>query len=234
MNRALIVLITAAALSTPALPAYASDGTYVTTTDGLTPRTSGVTVQAEQDGESMSVVDKSVTPLVVEGYQHEPYLRIEKDGVWENESSPATYLNKEATIGSLPTTAAADRPAQWKKISDQPKATWHDHRIHWMGSAQPPVVAADPGKPHLISRWTVPVTIDGRPAKITGRLDYEPGSDVTTYLLWTTVGIVVVALVAIQLLTRRRLEAARADQRTSDPDDGSELYARSDARPSEK
>ena len=40
----------------------------------------------------------------------------------------------------------------------QPHYVWHDHRTHWMTQGQlPPAVAADPGRSHTVSEWTVPL-----------------------------------------------------------------------------
>lgn len=117
---------------------------------GISPALAGVQATAAVNGAYIVVADSSATPVVVLGYQGEPYLRISKLGVWQNQHSPATYLNKEQFIDSIPKDANADKPPLWKKINGASSARWHDHRIHWMGVGQPPNVAADPGKPHLI------------------------------------------------------------------------------------
>jgi len=193
------------------LPSYAGAfSTYVTTVTKLAPAVRGVTAKAARDGESITVRNTSATPLVVDGYQGEAYLKITARGVWQNQLSPAVYLNKEQTIGNIPPSADAKKPPQWKKIADDNAATWHDHRIHWMGNVEPPAVQKDPDHEHLISNWKIPtalLTSNGhqRTGHIDGTLVYMPA---TKHLgAWITGGVIalaVVVLVGINLLYRRR------------------------------
>lgn len=146
----------------------------------------------------------TATPVIVDGYQGEPYLKITNAGVWQNNLSPAVYLNKEQTIGTIPNDANASKPPQWTKISDGHRAQWHDHRIHWMGASEPPAVAADPGKPHLVSTWHIPLQVGTVKGEITGTLSYVPASHWNTYLPYGAIGLAVVVVVAVQLLVVRR------------------------------
>jgi len=43
-----------------------------------------------------------------------------------------------------------------------------------MSRTPPAVVRAAPGQPHLVSRWRIPIRINGQPGSIIGRLDYVP------------------------------------------------------------
>jgi hypothetical protein len=176
---------------------------YVTTVTGIRPHLPGVSARAEPDGADITVHNTSSTPLVIEGYQHEPYLKITDHGVWENRLSPAVYLNKEQFIGSIPDNVNAQKPPIWVKVDGRSFATWHDHRIHWMDVTQPPSVAAAPGKPHLIKRWTIPLVSGGRRGAIVGTLTWQPSSHLGTYL---TIGVVALAMVAVGVLVvlRRR------------------------------
>jgi hypothetical protein len=188
-----------------ALPADAATfSTYRTAVTGLQPRTAGLAVTSQANGEAITLTNTSATPVVVEGYQGEPYLKVTSAGVWQNDRSPAVYLNKEQTIGSIPTEANAQQPPQWTKVSDGHRAQWHDHRIHWMGAAEPPAVAADPGEPHLVSTWHIPLQVGATKGEITGTLRYEPSSHWGRYLPYAAIGLGVLVVVAVQVLVVRR------------------------------
>ena len=82
------------------------------------------------------------------GTTGEPYLRIGPDGVFENIRSPATYLNRSATISQQrrrrrrPTPRAA--PGVATSVVGGTTARWHDHRTHFMATDDPPEVRARP------------------------------------------------------------------------------------------
>jgi hypothetical protein len=183
---------------------------YVTTVTAIRPAFHGISAHALSDGADITVRNTSSTALIVEGYQHEPYLKITDHGVWQNKLSPAVYLNKEQFIGSIPNDVNAQKAPRWVKLSSSSAATWHDHRIHWMDITQPPAVAADPGKPHLIKRWAIPVVYGHRHGVVAGTLTWQPSSHLATYL---TGGIVIAALAlaaGVVIVVRRRRSAAPA------------------------
>lgn len=116
--------------------------------------------------------------VVVVGYDGEPYLRFDGEGVWENRNSPATYLNTDR-YGQVevPEGIEATDPPEWRLRSGDPGHAWHDHRIHWMSPALPPSVA-DAATETTVSEyspWRVPVEIDGEPSELVGRLRWIPG-----------------------------------------------------------
>ena len=90
--------------------------------------------------------------MLVFGYQGEPYLRIGPRGTWQNDRSPAVFLNRTR----IPTREAphdqydAKATPRWRKISSAPVASWHDHRTHWMATDDPPEVRRDPGSTHVV------------------------------------------------------------------------------------
>lgn len=95
--------------------------------------------------------------VTVFGYQDEPYLELSEDGVRENLRSPAAYLNRDAT-GRVVVPADADPAAEpdWVIRSPVPRYRWHDHRIHWMGGADPPGLEGRT----LVSQWSIPLLLD--------------------------------------------------------------------------
>jgi hypothetical protein len=101
--------------------------------------------------------------VVVLGYQGEPYLRFTPGvGVQRNANSPATYLNEDRFGDTeIPPTASAAAEPDWVAVSTTDTYAWRDHRAHWMSRAQPPQVAADPARGHLISSYSILLLLDG-------------------------------------------------------------------------
>ena len=145
--------------------------------------------------------------VVIQGYEGEPYLRVAPDGVFENVRSPAAYLNDDR-YGKveLPESADPEAPPEWERVAPGGRAfDWHDHRIHWMAEAYPPVVARDPSIPHHVFDWKVPGTVDGAPLTVAGTLDYEPppGQSFPRILLVPLVVLIVLGIVLVVLRHRR-------------------------------
>jgi hypothetical protein len=126
--------------------------------------------------------------LLVRGLLGEPLLRFGPDGVWVNRSSP---------------TAATDRLAQrgsgWTRVARSGAFLWHDHRL-----APPAGLRAGES-----ASWSVPVTLDGREARLGGtftRVGKPP--------LWPWLVAMLVAAGAIAALARalpaKRPETAAA------------------------
>jgi hypothetical protein len=139
-------------------------------------RKASVSKSAISGTASRSATTPPIQVLVL-GYQNEPYLRIGPHGVARNDRSPATFLNRTTLLptGPAPKSYDATAPPQWTQLSSSPVALWHDHRAHWMGLAEPPVVQRDPGEPHVIDHWTIPLRIDGQPATLAGEVIWVPG-----------------------------------------------------------
>jgi hypothetical protein len=114
--------------------------------------------------------------VVVMGYEGEPFLRVDRRGVWQNMRSPATYLNRDRYARTpIPPDADATAPPLWHRMSNGHIARWHDHRTHWMATRPPPAVSAHPQLPRsIIDPWTIPLRVDGSPATVVGRLTWEP------------------------------------------------------------
>lgn len=204
---AAVALAAASVVALGTGPAAGSDpfANYRTAVTSVTPSIPGVTAKAESDGAEMIVSNSTAKPLVILGYQSEPYLRVTSAGVWENQESPATYLNKEYYIDSIPKSINADKPPRWKQISSSSKAIWHDHRIHWMGAIQPPAVAKDPHHAHLIKTWTVAMRYGKEPVTITGTLTWHPGSRWwSAYAPIAGIGGAIIVVLLLAVLRRRR------------------------------
>ena len=191
-------------------PSSAATGHFATKVTGVTPAGLGVYATATQDGGDITVYSSSGHTVIIDGYQGEPYVRIDRTGVWENKNSPAVYLNQEANIGNIPSGADAHAVPAWTKLDELHQWQWHDHRIHWMSDVLPPAAQADPSHTHLINTWHIPITIDGRRGTITGTLTYVPAGHVTEYLTWGLGAFAALGLGVILVLDRRRRRSDRS------------------------
>lgn len=115
------------------------------------------------------------TVVAIPGYESEPYLRIDADGVvWENERSPAVALNRSRFGGTPRAGESPDATAapQWRRIGSGGEVLWHDHRTHWMSRVTPPQLGGrSSGR---ILSFSLAVTVNGAPVTITGSLDRLP------------------------------------------------------------
>ncbi len=184
LRRALLAAaIAAGAVVAGATPAYAHGAggvqptNYRTTVESVSPAVPGLRVRAVDFGELLEVTYTGTETLTVLGYDGEPYLRVGPGGVFRNERSPATFLNRSMTPSSAPPARFdAKAPPEWKRISTGRTARWHDHRAHWMSSEPPDSVKADPWYCHVvIDGWKVALVHGDRPVTVSG--------DVTVWLV---------------------------------------------------
>ena len=140
---------------------------------GIVPRPTTVVASLGPDRESVRLTVTGRDPVTVFGYRGEPYLRLTPNGVWENRSSPAVALNRTRIPPDRRPVARIPAP-RWVRVSRSPTAIWHDHRTHWMGGTTPSAVRREPGREHTVSRWTIPLRIDGRSAAIAGAIEWQP------------------------------------------------------------
>lgn len=151
---------------------------YETRVDGIRPATLGLEARPVDLSDRIELRNDTDRNVTVLGYEGEPYLRIGPDGTWQNSRSPAVFLNRLR----IPERAAphgrydADAPPDWRKVSDEPLAAWHDHRAHFMGREDPPAVQAARGTAHFVIRdWRIPLVYEGKRLTITGDARWIPG-----------------------------------------------------------
>jgi hypothetical protein len=149
---------------------------YVTDVNGVTPALPGVRVRAVDLGSKLELRNEGRAPVTVLGYDNEPYLRITRNGVFENTRSPAVFFNRGTRItGHPPASYDSAAKPEWRRLSASNLVRWHDHRSHWMGNDDPPVVARDRDRSHVVMRkWEVPLRVGGRTATITGDARWIP------------------------------------------------------------
>jgi hypothetical protein len=164
-----------------ACPAAAGHGDgaargYTSTVTGVTPALDGIGVQVLQGDDQLEIRNDSGRVIVIDGYDGEPYLRFDAAGrVFRNANSPATYLNQERYGGvDVPASASRSAAPRWEQVARGRTYAWHDHRIHWMSTIDPPKIRQAKDVPHHVFDWKVPGTVDGRPLAIAGSLDYRP------------------------------------------------------------
>src|SRR5687768_11108826 len=113
----LAAIATTLALAAPAVahegnPDYES---LVTGVSGLR----GLEVQVVNGDDSLLLINEGSEPVVVEGYDREPYARLHPDGRIEvNRRSSATYLNEERFGGvDIPEQVDPKAEPQWKQVA---------------------------------------------------------------------------------------------------------------------
>jgi hypothetical protein len=168
----------------------------------VSPEVPGITVRVLQFGDEFELVNETSTEVLVPGYSDEPYLRIGPDGVWRNANSPATYLNLDRFGKAQPPAHAdADAEPDWQQVSTEPQYVWHDHRTHWMSENQlPPVVQADPTRPHTVAEWTVPLVHGDTEIAVEGVLTWAPPP--SPALIWPVYVAMLLVVVAAGLFAR--------------------------------
>ena len=131
-----------AALATPASP---------TTIElvAVAPATKGLTVRVVDGDDALELRNATGMNVMVPGYEGEPYLRFLAGGRVEvNVNSPAKYLNEERYGGvTVPKAASAKSRPRWQLVAQRGSYVWHEHRIHWMSTLEPPRVKESGGRP---------------------------------------------------------------------------------------
>ena len=172
------VVLLAALVACPAAAGHGDGATrgFSSEVVAVDPSLTGLSARVLDSDDRLLLRNRTGEEVVVLGYDEEPYLRFAADGgVWRNLNSPATYLNEERYGGvAVPASASARTEPRWERVSRGRAYEWHDHRIHWMSTIDPPQVRQAPDEPHHVFDWTVPGTAAGEPLAIEGTLDYEP------------------------------------------------------------
>ena len=179
-----------------------------------TPATKGIQAIMLGGDDRLVLHNNTGETLIIKGYSGEPYLRFSKDAVYQNDRSPAVFLNSDRYArAQVPPTAKATAKPHWEKILPGHAFTWHDHRVHWMSPILPPTVRKDPKATHHIFNWTIPATLDGKPLTIHGTLNYVPPPSSSSPRWWLFAVLLTLALVggaAAFFLYRRQPASPRA------------------------
>jgi hypothetical protein len=180
---------------------------YRTDIVSVTASVPGLTIRAIEGGDRLELENQGRHDVIVEGYDGEPYLRVGPRGAFENVRSPARFLNRvRRDAAPPPASADPDAAPRWRAIASGRTVRWHDHRAHWMGSTDPPVVARDPDVPHVIQRFTIPLRTSGGDVRVHGLVRWVPGSSPWPWVA----GAGVLTLAILGLARTRRAPAAIA------------------------
>jgi hypothetical protein len=206
---ALAVLFGAA----PAASAHQGNPNYLTQVNAVSPTARGVTVEVLNRDDRLLLHNTSNENVVINGYEGEPYARVQADGTVEvNTDSPAYYLNDDR-FGQVaaPKTADGKGAPRWKELSKTGRFEWHDHRMHWMAK-QPPEQVRDTTEKTKIFDWTVPVQIGQRAGAITGTLFWTPRveSGPPTLAIGLLAAAIIACCILVAVVRRRRAEPVGA------------------------
>lgn len=207
MTRVLLAAVVAALVVCSTAAAHGGGGAlgFRSKVTGIKPAASGLSITVLDYDDRLELRNETGKPLVILGYEGEPYLAFRDGRVYRNDRSPATYLNDDR-YGQVQLPAKADAKAapRWIEVSPREDFDWHDHRIHWMSTTLPPTIQAAKDKPHHVFDWTVPARLDGKPLAIAGSLDYQPPPTKIPRPLIAILGLLVVGGGATVWLRRRR------------------------------
>jgi hypothetical protein len=152
-------------------------------------------------------------PVTIYGYDGEPYSRILPDGtVQQNTNSPAVYLNNDE-FGTAPVPANAHKgaPVVWKTVDKTATITWHDHRMHYIGTGRPPKVT-DTHKKTKIFDYTIPIAEGSARSDITGTLFWVgPAGGGFPIGAGIAFAVILLGSAVLVITVRRRRAAAVAD-----------------------
>jgi hypothetical protein len=169
-----LALVAALVCAAPA-SAHKGNPNFLTRVDRVTPSTPGISIEVINRDDQLELHNSSGRTVVIEGYDEEPYARLDADGtVSVNENSPAYYLNDDRFADvKVPEGVDAGEAPKWKQLDGTSRFAWHDHRMHWMAKTRPPQVK-DPSKRTTVFTWQVPITVDGAKGAIAGTLFWTP------------------------------------------------------------
>jgi hypothetical protein len=198
-----VVALAAVGLVVTAAPAAADaakPGDFSSEVTSVEPQPDGLDVHTSGGDSFLTVEVDEGHELVVEGYEGEPYLRINADGtVEENQSSPATFINSSrygtnelapAELQGLSADELLALDPDWKQVATGGTYSWHDHRTHFMGAGDVPVARGE----DFPEPWTVPMTFDGEAVVVTGTITFH--EDVSP-LPWYALAVLVAAALGV-------------------------------------
>ena len=206
-----VLFLVACALATLARPpisvAHQGDPNYRSELEGVRPAAlaDGLDFSVGNYDDFIALSNRSGETVVIDGYRGEPYLRFRPDGVVSvNTRSPAWFANRDryGEVG-VPGSADPDAPPRWKRLGDEGRYAWHDHRSHWMGKGLPPQVSDRSVRTEVFG-YSIPLEVDGRSADLTGTLYWVGSGGGPTLWPFLILGTVVIAGCTLLLVRRRR------------------------------
>jgi hypothetical protein len=188
LARLALVAVVLAPLATPtSAQAHLRSGTvavdYRATVSS--PHAAAYTVRIFQSDHGLSLAVRAGHAVAMSGYLGEPVFRLDRSGLWVNAASPTALV--VGLVKKSQRIAAAG--VHWRLQRDRTSVAWHDSRVQRLPAG------VDRGT------WSIPLTVDGRPARLTGELVRFARPSLP---LWLGLLLCVGALGALPLLLRRR------------------------------
>jgi hypothetical protein len=153
---------------------YVTKVVSVSATNGGT-STTGFRLRSIEAGSRLELRWLSGDEITVPDYDGNPYLRIGRNGVFENTQSNAVYLNRDRNGATrIPDGLDPQGTPTWRKVSTASVARWHDHRAHRMGG-DPPGVQAHPGRRQLVQEETIEFSQGTATWNAAVRVSWVPG-----------------------------------------------------------
>jgi len=175
LRGAVAAALLAPCVAAPAAAAHQGNPNYRSDVRSIAPAVAGLHARVLNYDDRIELVYEGDSPLVVDGYRDEPYVRFLPGGdVQVNKRSPSGYLNQDRYANAKVPARANPRAApEWRTVAQNGRYDWHDHRIHWMGGANtlPPQVK-DKSEKVKVFDWSIPVEVGDHPAHVRGRLTW--------------------------------------------------------------
>jgi hypothetical protein len=188
VGRLVVVAVVLAPMAMPAsAQAHLRSGTvavdYRATVSS--PRTAAYRVRIYLSDHGLNLKVRPGHAVAMNGYMGEPVFRLDRAGLWVNAASPTAVV--VGLVKKSQRFAAAG--VHWRLLRDRTSVAWHDSRVQRLPAG------VDRGT------WSIPLTVDGRPARLTGEL---VRLDRPLLPLWLALTLCVGALGALPLLLHRR------------------------------
>ena len=198
---------TAAALllCPPVALAHQGNPHYRSVVKKVSPAVPGVQVSVLNFDDRLLLHNTSGKDITIFDYQNKPYAQVLGDGtVKVNTASEAYYLNEDR-LGQTAVPPNLPPTPRWKQLSRSGRFEWHDHRMHWMGTGDPPQLK-DKSVKTKIDDWTVPVEIGGQKGTIAGTLTWVPLDQGSLPLgaIFAFAALLIVLSLAVFVIRRRR------------------------------
>lgn len=197
-----------------ASPAAAhATGTYRTAVASVRPRVPGLRVTVTKDGNWVEVTNTGPAPVLVLGYEGEPYLRIGPSGSWRNSRSSTAALAEPTASDDLAGALSADATPHWVRLSTRRAVSFHDLRVPTTTTRRHVVSSS---APRILATWSLPLRAGDRPVIVRGNVRWYPTPVPMAWILsLSLLGVAMLALLGLAM----RHENGRPRQRQERTDE---------------